>query len=82
VILDAFGKRAAQAGFVGAAVGRRNGVAVGRKGRISVGDERDRPFDRAVAAFLFRLAGEDIRVRQGRAIEGLFEIVFETVLEM
>ena len=49
VILEAAQQRRAQAGFVRAAVRRRDGVAVGVEEAVGVGGPGDRPFDRAVA---------------------------------
>ena len=52
VILEAAQQRGAQAGFMRAAVRRRDGVAVGIEEAVGVGGPGDRPFDRAVAAGL------------------------------
>ena len=82
VILQAAQQRGAQAGLVGAAVRRRNGVAIGVQEAVGVGGPGDRPFDRAVAAGLARAAGENIGMHQRRAFEIAGEIVLQAFGEM
>ena len=82
VILQAAQQRGAQAGFVGAAVRRRDGVAVGLQEAVGVGGPGHRPFDRAVAAGLAGVAGKDVRMHQRGAGEIAGEIVLEPVGEM
>ncbi len=67
VVLQAAQQRGAQAGFVGAAVRRRDGVAIGMDEAVGVGGPGHRPFDRAVPAGLAGAAGEDIGMHQRRA---------------
>ena len=43
-----------------AAIGRRDRVAIGMDETIVVGEPGDRPFERAMAAGSFNLAGEDL----------------------
>ena len=82
VILQPAGQRRAQAGFVGAAVGRRNGVAIGVEKAVGVGGPGHRPLRRAVRAGLSRAAGENLGMHQRRAGERLRQIILEPVGEM
>src|SRR5690348_17894986 len=50
VILQAAQQRAAQAGFMRAAVGCRHGVGVGRQEPVGIGGPGDRPFAGAMRA--------------------------------
>ena len=59
IAAQALGERRAQAGLMGAAVGRRHGVAIGAEEPVIAGDPGDRPFDRARAFGLLDAAGED-----------------------
>ena len=67
VILEAAQQRRAQAGFMRAAVGRRNGVAIGVEKTVGVGGPGHRPLRRAVRAGLAGAAGEDVGMHQRRA---------------
>ena len=79
--LQAARQRDAQAGFVRAALGRRNGVAVGTdEGVPAVPGHR--PFERSVAAGLLRAAGEDFARHLIVLGKRLLEIVLETAGEM
>ena len=82
VILQAARQRRAQAGFMGAAVRRRNGVAIGIEKAVGVGGPGHRPLRRAVRAGLLRGAGENLGMHQRRAGERLRQIVLEAVGEM
>ena len=60
MVLQAAQQRDAQALLMRAAFGRRDGVAVGvDEAVIHAAQPGDRPFERAVAAGLLDLAGED-----------------------
>ena len=67
VVLEAAQQRRAQAGFMRAAVRRRDGVAVGVEKAVGVGGPGHRPLHRAVRAGLAGAAGENIRMHQRRA---------------
>ena len=67
VVLEAAEQRGAQAGLVGAAVRRRNGVAVGVEEAVGVRGPGHRPLHRAMRAGLAGAAGEDVRMHQRRA---------------
>ena len=82
VILQAAQQRAAQAGFVGAAVGRRDGVAIGVEKRVGVGGPGHGPLRGAVGAGLAGGAGEDVGMDQRRVLERLAEIILQPFLEV
>ena len=65
-----------------AAVLRRDRVAVGRHEPVRVRHPRDRPFDRAVAAGLADLAGENVGMDQRRAVQRGGEEVDQAALEV
>ena len=77
VILEAAQQRAAQARFMGAAVGRGNRVAVGMDEAVLDSRPRDRPFDRAVLAFLFHLAGEGLVDHQFLTLDVGGEVILQ-----
>ena len=82
VILQAAQQRGAQAGFMRAAIGRRDRVAIGLQEAVGVGGPGDRPFDRAVTAGLADAAGENVGMHQRRAFEVGGEIILQAVGEM
>ena len=82
VVLDALEQRAAQPGFVGAAVRRRDGVAIGGQEPVGIGGPGHRPLRRAVDADLAGAAGENVGMDQRRAVDGGGEIVLQAVGEM
>ncbi|MEY9475271.1 hypothetical protein ABH992_007670 [Bradyrhizobium yuanmingense] len=82
VILQAAQQRAAQAGFVGAAVGRRHGVGIGGKEAVGIRGPGHRPFAGAVRAVASRLAGEDVRMHQRVGVDRGSEIVLEAAREV
>ncbi len=82
VILQAAQHRAAHAGFMGAAVGRRHGVAVGGEEAVGVRGPRHRPFAGAMGAVAARLAGEDVRMHQGVGMNGGGEIILQAAGEV
>ena len=61
---------------------RRDRVAVGGDEAVGVRDPGDRPFDRAVAAGLADLAGEDVGMDQRRAVQRRGEVVRQAALEV
>ena len=77
VILQAAQQRAAHAGFMGAAVGRRHGVAVGRQKAVGVGGPGHRPFAGAMGAVAAGFAGEDVRMHQGVGMDRRAEIILQ-----
>ena len=77
VVLQAAGQRGAQAGFVGAAVRRRDGVAIGVEEAVGVGGPGDRPLHRAVGAGFADAAGENVGMHQRRAGERFRQIVLK-----
>ena len=81
-VLEAAQKRGAQAHLVGAAFRRRDGVAIRVQEAVVIGDPGDGPFDRAVAAFLLGLAGEDVGVNEGVALDFAAEIFAQAVFEV
>ncbi len=82
VILQPAQQRATQAGFVGAAVGRRDGVAIGIEKRVGVGGPGHGPLRGAVGAGLAGGAGEDVGMDQRRILERLAEIILQPFLEV
>ena len=82
VIAQAARQRGAQARLVRAAVLGRDRVAVGGDEPVRVRDPRDRPFDRAVAAGLANLAGEDVGMDQRGAVQRRGEEVGQPALEV
>ena len=82
VVLQPAQQRGAQAGFVGAAVRRRNGVAVGVEEAVGVGGPGHRPLRGAMRAGLAGAAGEDVGMDQRRVLQRLGEIVLQPFLEM
>ena len=82
VILQAAGERGAQAGFVGAAVRRRDGVAIGIEKAVGVGGPGHRPLRAAMFTGLAGAAGENVRMHQRRAGERFRQIILEPVGEM
>ena len=62
-------QRAAQAGLVGAAVRRRDGIAIGREEAVAVGGPGHRPLRPAMDADLAGAAGEDVGMDQRRAVD-------------
>ena len=81
VVLQPAGERGAQAGFVGAAVGRRDGVAIGIEEAVGVDGPGDRPLRRAVRAGLAGAAGKNVGHQRG-AGERFGQIILEPVGEM
>jgi hypothetical protein len=82
VVLDALDQRTAQAGFVRAAVRRRDRVAIGRQETVGIARPRHRPLRPAVHADLAGGAVEDVRMDQCRAVDRGGEIFLEAVGEM
>ena len=77
VILQAAQHRAAHAGFMGAAVGRRHRVAIGGQEAVGVGGPRHRPFAGAVRAVAAGLAGEDVRMHQRVGVDRGRQIILQ-----
>ena len=82
VILQAACQRGAQAGFMGAAVRRRDGVAIGIEKAVGVGGPGHGPLHGAVCTRLPRAAGEDIGMHQCRARQRLRQIILQALGEM
>ena len=82
MVFQAAQHRAAHAGFVGAAVGRRHGVAIGGEEAVGIRRPRHRPFAGAMGAVAAGLAGEDIRMHQRVGVNGGGEIVLQAAREM
>ena len=82
VVLQPAQQRRAQAGFMRAAVRRRNGVAVGVEEAVGVGGPGDRPLHRAMGADFAVRAGKDVRMHQRRILELVGQIVLQALLEM
>ena len=77
VFLEPAQQREAQAGFMRAAVGGRNGVAIGMDETVVLREPGDRPFQRAVALRLFDAADEKLLGDQFLALDIGREIVLE-----
>ena len=82
MILDPFQQRAAQPGFVRAAVRRRDGVAVRGEKTVGVTRPGDRPLRAAMHAGLAGAAGENIGMNQRGAVDRGREILPEPIGEM
>ena len=82
VVFQAARQRRAQAGFVGAAVGRRNGVAVGVEKAVGIGGPGHRPLHGAVRAGLACAAGENVGMHQRGARQRLRQIILQALGEM
>ena len=82
VILEPARQRRAQAGFMGAAVRRRDGVAIGVEKAVGVGGPGHRPLRRAVRAGLAGAAGENVGMHQRRAGQRFRQIILQAVGEM
>ena len=82
VVFQAAQHRAAHAGFMGAAVGRLNGVAIGGEEAVGIRRPGDRPFAGAMGAVASRFAGEDIRMHQRVGVDGGAEIILQAAGEM
>ena len=82
VVFEAAQHRAAHAGLVRAAVGRRHGVAVGGEEAVGIRRPGDRPFAGAVRAVAARFAGEDIRMHQRVGMDGGGEIILQAAREV
>ena len=81
MVLERAIKRQAQAGFVRSAVGRRDGVAVGMDEAVLDRQPGDRPFDRAVLALFFHLAGENLVGDQLKPVDVGGEIFLQAARE-
>ena len=75
VVFEAAQHRAAHAGFMGAAVGRRHRVAVGGEEAVGVCRPGDRPFAGAVGADPAGFAGEDVGMHQRVGMNGGGEVI-------
>ena len=82
MVLERPQQRAAQAGFMGAAVPGRNGVAIGGDEAVGIADPGDRPFDGAVGAGPAGFAGENVGMDEGLPGHGGEEVVLEAVGEV
>ncbi len=81
VVLQPLGQRDAKTRLVRAAFRGGNGIAIGMDLRVAA-VPGDRPFQRAVAACLVRLAGKNL-ARDGKLIaHRRFEIIFQAAGEM
>ncbi|MBA7621943.1 hypothetical protein ES703_29313 [subsurface metagenome] len=82
VVLQAAQQRAAHAGFMRAAIGRRHGVGVGRQEAVGIGGPRDGPFAGAMRAVAAGLAGEDVGMHQRVGVNGGGEIILQAAGEV
>ena len=82
VLAQAAQQRDAQAVLVRAAFGRRHRVAVRGREPVLVRHPGDRPFQRAVAAGLGDLAGEDLVGDQLLALDVVEQVVLQAVREL
>ncbi len=82
VILEPAGERGAQARFMRAAVGRRDGVAVGVEEAVGVGGPRHRPLRSSVRAGLAGAAGENVGMYEGGVGERFRQIILQAIGEM
>ena len=82
VVLEAAKQRGAQAGFVRAAVRRRDGVAIGVEETVGVDGPGHGPLHRAVRAGFSGAAGKNVGMHQRRAGERFGQIILEPVGEM
>jgi hypothetical protein len=82
VILQPSRQRRAQAGFMRAAIGRRDSVAVGVQEAVGIRRPGHRPLRAAMRAGFSRTAGEDVRMDQRGAGERFGQIVLQPVGEM
>ena len=67
---------------MGAALGRGDGVAVGVEKSVLIAEPGESPFDRAVPAGPFDLAGEDVRRDPRATLDAAFQKVLEAAREM
>ncbi len=82
VILQAAQQRAAQAGFVRAAIGRRHGVGVGGEEAVGIRGPGHCPFAGAMRAIAARLAGEDVRMHQRVGVDRRRQVILEAAGEV
>ena len=82
VILQPAGERGAQARFMGAAVGRRDGVAIGVEEAVGVGGPGHRPLNGPVCTDLACAARENVGMNQRGGGERLRQIILEPVGEV